>query len=92
VKKLCEIQWLGLDWSESACTRGLRPDESPLPASVRWVRLGGLGASTPNGLSIGTANPFGPKVARRLGTEWNWVCEDNLLGGLEISQADCTIQ
>ena len=40
--------------------------------------------STPHGLFLGTANPFGPKVARRLGTEWNWVYENNPRGGLEV--------
>jgi hypothetical protein len=40
--------------------------------------------STPYGLFIGTANPFGPKVACRVGTEWNWVYEHNPRGGLEI--------
>jgi hypothetical protein len=41
-------------------------------------------APTPHGLFIGTANPFGPRVARREGKGWNWVYEDNPLGGLEI--------
>lgn len=38
-KKLCEIcQWLGLEWSENACARMLRPDESP------FASMGPLGA------------------------------------------------
>lgn len=40
--------------------------------------------STPHGLFIGTANPFGPRVARRVSKEWEWVYEDNPRGGLEI--------
>ena len=44
--------------------------------------------STSHGLFIGTANPFGPKVACRIGDEWNWGYEDNPRGGLEIWQAE----
>lgn len=40
--------------------------------------------STPHGLFIGTANPFGPRVARRVGKGWEWVYEDNPRGGLEV--------
>lgn len=43
--------------------------------------------STPHGLFIGTANPFGPRVARRLGREWEWEYEDNPRGGLEVWQS-----
>ena len=43
---------------------------------------------TPHGLFIGTANPFGPRVAKRLGPQWEWTYEDNPKGGLEIWQAD----
>jgi hypothetical protein len=42
--------------------------------------------STPYGLFIGTANPFGPRVAVRQGKEWKWTYEDNPLGGLEVWQ------
>jgi Sulfotransferase family len=38
-KKLCEIcRWLGLEWSEGACARMLRPEESP------FASMGPLGA------------------------------------------------
>jgi hypothetical protein len=44
--------------------------------------------STPHGLFIGTANPFGPKVARRTSRkEWNWTYEENPNGGLEVWHA-----
>lgn len=39
---------------------------------------------TPHGLFIGTANPFGPRAAKRVGKGWEWVYEDNPQGGLEI--------
>jgi ubiquinone/menaquinone biosynthesis C-methylase UbiE len=42
-------------------------------------------ASTPYGLFVGTANPFGPKVARRGRNRWHY--ETNPRGGLEIWQA-----
>ena len=38
--------------------------------------------STPHGLFVGTANPFGPKVAVRDGDGWRY--EDNPRGGLEM--------
>lgn len=38
--------------------------------------------STPHGVFIGTANPFGPKVALQKDGEWVYV--DNPLGGLEV--------
>ncbi len=38
--------------------------------------------STPHGLFVGTANPFGPKVAVREGDGWRY--EDNPRGGLEM--------
>jgi len=41
-------------------------------------------ASTPYGLFVGTANPFGPRTAQRQGTEWDWTYEDNPKAGLEI--------
>ena len=42
-KKLCEIcHWLGLEWSESACARMLRPEESP------FASMGPLGAPRGN--------------------------------------------
>lgn len=40
--------------------------------------------STPHGLFVGTANPFGPKVAVRTATGWRY--EDNPDGGTEIWQ------
>ncbi len=40
--------------------------------------------STPHGLFIGSANPFGPRIARRVGKDWEWTYEDNPRGGLEI--------
>ena len=40
--------------------------------------------STPHGLFIGTANPFGPKVATFIDGEW--VYRDNPDGGLEVLQ------
>lgn len=39
-------------------------------------------ASTPHGLFVGTANPFGPRVAIREAGEWKYV--DNPRGGCEI--------
>ncbi|MBT8419655.1 MAG: hypothetical protein KJO08_02210 [Gammaproteobacteria bacterium] len=42
--------------------------------------------STPHGLFICTANPFGPKVATRIGKEWKWAYRDNPHGGLEVWQ------
>jgi hypothetical protein len=43
--------------------------------------------STPHGLFVGTANPFGPKVAvRQSPTAWDWVYEPNPRGGLEVWQ------
>lgn len=38
--------------------------------------------STPHGLFAGTANPFGPKVAVRRGSGWEY--QDNPRGGLEV--------
>ena len=38
--------------------------------------------SSPAGLFVGTANPFGPRIATRLGNDW--VYEDNPKGGLEV--------
>ncbi len=38
--------------------------------------------STPEGLFIGTANPFGPRVAVRDGGQW--IYQDNPQGGLEV--------
>jgi hypothetical protein len=38
--------------------------------------------STPHGLFVGTANPFGPTVARRVGADW--IYEPNPAGGLEV--------
>jgi hypothetical protein len=38
--------------------------------------------STPYGLAVGTANPFGPSVAKRNGAGWGYV--DNPRGGLEV--------
>lgn len=38
--------------------------------------------STPHGFFLGTANPFGPRVAVRCGDQWGY--EDNPQGGLEI--------
>ena len=40
--------------------------------------------TTPHGLFIGTANPFGPRLARRVGADWQWSYQDNPLGGLEV--------
>lgn len=40
--------------------------------------------STPYGVFVGTANPFGPKVAVKQGDEW--VYQDNPEGGLEVWQ------
>ena len=40
--------------------------------------------STPYGLFISTANPFGPRVAVRVSQEWEWRYEDNPDGGLEV--------
>ncbi len=41
-----------------------------------------------NGLFIGTANPFGPREAKRLGSQWEWTYEDNPRGGLEVWLGD----
>ncbi len=38
--------------------------------------------STPHGLFLGTANPFGPRVAVRREDQWRY--EDNPRGGLEV--------
>jgi hypothetical protein len=38
--------------------------------------------STPRGLFVGTANPFGPRVAACVNKEWTYV--DNPRGGLEV--------
>jgi len=43
--------------------------------------------STPYGLFIGTANPFGPRVATRLSKNWEWTYTDNPAGGLEVWQS-----
>ena len=43
--------------------------------------------STPYGLYLGTANPFGPKVA--LQSEEGWMYDDNPRGGLEIWLGGC---
>ena len=41
--------------------------------------------STPHGLFIASANPFGPKVATQPDPKkWEWVYEDNPAGGLEV--------
>lgn len=40
--------------------------------------------STPEGLFVGTANVFGPRVAVPDGTPEGWRYEDNPLGGLEV--------
>ena len=40
--------------------------------------------STPHGLFVATANPFGPKVATRKGKKWDWEYKDNSDGGLEV--------
>ncbi len=41
--------------------------------------------STPHGLYLGTANPFGPRIAVRPDpTKWEWTFADNPRGGLEI--------
>ncbi|MFK8183938.1 MAG: hypothetical protein AB8B99_11235 [Phormidesmis sp.] len=42
--------------------------------------------SSPHGLFVETANPFGPKVAVRQGKGWDWTYEDNPKGGLEVWQ------
>ncbi|WP_218082753.1 hypothetical protein [Anthocerotibacter panamensis] len=42
--------------------------------------------TTPHGVFIGTANPFGPKVARKISEDWEWEYVDNPQGGLEIWQ------
>jgi hypothetical protein len=61
---------------------------------VRWsnVTRTGLGnpfnygartlASSPHGLFVGTANPFGPEVAVRVGANWRYVPNDR--GGAEL--------
>lgn len=56
------------------------------------VTIGGFGnpyncgirsfASTPYGLAVGSVNPFGPTVAVRRGSEWEYV--DNPRGGAEV--------
>ncbi|HAA26979.1 MAG TPA: hypothetical protein DCE56_03940, partial [Cyanobacteria bacterium UBA8553] len=38
--------------------------------------------STPYGLFVGTANPFGPRVAKQIDGQWTYV--DNPAGGLEV--------
>ena len=40
--------------------------------------------STPCGLFVGTANPYGPRVAQRVGKDWEWTYVDNRQGGLEV--------
>lgn len=42
--------------------------------------------STPHGVFIGTANPFGPKVATKVSDEWEWAYTDNPNSGLEVWQ------
>ncbi|HEY9878334.1 MAG TPA: hypothetical protein V6D29_07750 [Leptolyngbyaceae cyanobacterium] len=42
--------------------------------------------SSPYGLFVETANPFGPKVAVRTGKDWDWTYQDNPRGGLEVWQ------
>lgn len=44
--------------------------------------------STPHGLFVGTANPFGPRVAKRVSKDWQWTYADNLQGGLEVWQGN----
>jgi hypothetical protein len=39
-------------------------------------------ASTPHGLVLATANPFGPRVAIKEGDDWKYV--DNNRGGCEV--------
>ena len=64
------------------------------PDGLHWhaVTLTGLGnpynygvrtlVSTPFGLGVGTANPFGPLVAARLAAGWTYVPNPN--GGAEV--------
>ena len=42
--------------------------------------------STPHGLFVGTANPFGPRAAFKVSSEWQWTYADNPDGGLEVWQ------
>ena len=44
--------------------------------------------STPHGLFIGTANPFGPRVAKRVSKSWQWSYVNNPDGGLEVWQGN----
>lgn len=39
--------------------------------------------STPYGVFIGTANPFGPRVAKQI-EDGKWIYVDNPNGGLEV--------
>ncbi len=48
--------------------------------------------TTPHGVFIGTANPFGPRVAVRTGDPWEWTYVDNPQGGLEIWQGSSETQ
>jgi hypothetical protein len=44
--------------------------------------------STPHGLFVSTANPFGPRVAVKASDPWEWTYEDNPDGGLEVWHGD----
>ena len=48
--------------------------------------------SSPHGLFVETANPFGPTVAVRQGDDWDWTYEDNPKGGLEVWQSLNTLE
>jgi len=54
--------------------------ENPYNYGVRNI------VSTPYGLFVETANPFGPRVAVRVSKEWEWTYADNPDGGLEVWQ------
>jgi len=48
--------------------------------------------STPHGLFLGTANPFGPEVAVRQDPKaWDWAYEPNPQGGLEVWLGDRSV-
>lgn len=72
----CELwrTYDGENWV-AVTTRGFR---NPFNYGFRTI------LSTPYGLFVATANPFGPKVAVKISKEWEWEYQDNPHGGLEV--------
>lgn len=86
-------------WGEDRLAYGLGGFELWRSADgIRWhnITRNGFGncynwgarnlVSTPNGLMVGTANPFGPTLAMRRGEHWAY--EYNPRGGCEIFRGD----